>query len=120
MRLAAVRAISWAGCWMVVSPINGGRLCAGICLGTEADIGTANSQPSGVVSGPDAAIWFTQESASKIGRVNPATGAVTNEFPTLTANAAPTCITPLGKFLWFTEQNANRIGRISTITNVIE
>ena len=87
---------------------------------TEADIGTANSQPSGVVSGPDAAIWFTQESASKIGRVNPATGAVTNEFPTLTANAAPTCITPLGKFLWFTEQNANRIGRISTITNVIE
>jgi virginiamycin B lyase len=87
---------------------------------TEADIGTANSQPNGMASGADAAIWFTQQSGSKIGRVNPATGVVSNEFPTLTANAGPSGITAFGNFLWFTEQNANRIGRISTITNVVE
>lgn len=111
---------SFACCFVLAALfLSAAPVVQGITI-TEADIGTANSQPSGVVSGPDAAIWFTQESASKVGRVNPATGAVTNEFPTLTANAAPTGITALGNFLWFTEQNANRIGRISTITNVIE
>lgn len=87
---------------------------------TEADITTATSQPNGVVSGGDGGIWFTEEAASKIGRVNPSTGAVTNEFATLTANAGPTGITSLDGFVWFTEQSANRIARINSLGVVEE
>jgi virginiamycin B lyase len=86
---------------------------------TEANITTANSQPNEVVLGSDGAIWFTEEAASKIGKINPATGAVINEFA-LTANAGPTGITSLGNFLWFTEQTANRIGRINNATGDVE
>ena len=111
---------SLAGCFVLAALfLSVAPVVHGITI-TEADISTANSQPNGVVSGADAAIWFKEEGASKIGRLNPATGSVTGEFPTLTANAGPTGITSLGNFLWFTEQNANRIGRISTITTVIE
>ena len=111
---------SLAGCFVLAALfLSVAPVVHGITI-TEADISTANSQPNGVVSGADAAIWFTEEGASKIGRLSPATGAVTGEFPTLTANAGPAGITSLGNFLWFTEQNANRIGRISTITTVIE
>ncbi len=87
---------------------------------TEANIATANSQPNGVTSAPDNTIWFTEEIGSKIGRVDPATGAIPNEYPTLTANAGPTGITSLDNFVWFTEQTANRIGRIDTVTRLVE
>lgn len=86
----------------------------------EADITTATSQPNGVVLGGDGNIWFTEEAASKIGRVNPSTGEVTNEFATLTANAGPTGITSLDGFVWFTEQTANRIARINSLGVVEE
>jgi virginiamycin B lyase len=87
---------------------------------TEANITTANSQPNGVAGAADNTIWFTEEIGSKIGRVDPATGAITNEYPTLTANAGPTGITSLDNFVWFTEQTTNRIGRIDTVTRVVE
>ena len=87
---------------------------------TEANIATANSQPSGVTNALDNAIWFTEEAASKIGRVNPTTGAITNEYPTLTGNSGPTGITSLDGFIWFTEQRANRIGRINVVTEEVE
>ena len=87
---------------------------------TEANIATANSQPNGVVSAPDNTIWFTEEIGSNIGRVDPATGTITNEYPTLTADAGPTGITSLDNFVWFTEQTANRIGRIDTVTRLVE
>ena len=87
---------------------------------TETDLTTANSQPLGVTSSSDGAIWITQEGGSKIGRVDPATGVVTNEYPTLTANAGPTGITSLDNFVWFTEQRENRIGRIHSVTRVLE
>jgi streptogramin lyase len=87
---------------------------------TESDITSADSAPSGVTSATDGAIWFAEEGASKIGRVNPTTGAVINEYPTLTANAGPTGMASLGNFVWFTEQTANNIARINLTTPVVE
>ncbi len=78
----------------------------------ETTILTNNSQPRGVVRADNGEIWFTEDAGSKIGRVNPTTGEISNEYTTPTANAGPTGIASLGNFVWFTEQAVNRIGRI--------
>jgi virginiamycin B lyase len=38
---------------------------------TEYTIPTAQSQPSGIASGPDGNIWFTETASNKIGRIVP-------------------------------------------------
>src|SRR5437588_268553 len=69
--------------------------------------------PSGsvdlIVAGPDGALWFTEYSVDKIGRITRA-GAIT-EF---SVGHGPHDIAagPDGA-LWFTEYTANRIGRIT-------
>ena len=111
--------VTLAGLLFAVTMLSG---TAPIALGvtiTEVTITTADSQPNGVVRTDNGEIWFTEEAASKIGRVNPSTGAVINEFNTLTAGAGPTGITNLGSFVWFTEQAVNRIARISA-TGAVE
>ncbi len=78
----------------------------------EYRVTTPNSQPAGIVAGPDGAVWFTEFAGNKIGRVLP-DGTMT-EFPLPNPASAPGQITvgPDGN-LWFTEQNGNRIGRIT-------
>jgi hypothetical protein len=70
---------------------------------------TASSGPTGITTGPDGALWFT-ERAGKIGRIT--TAGVITEFPVPTASSSPNGITagPDGG-LWFTETAGNNIGR---------
>src|SRR5271170_1273471 len=77
---------------------------------TEYAVPTANSGPSGITVGPDGALWFTEGTGSKIGRVT-TLGAIT-EYP-ITGNDFPVGITagPDGA-LWFT--NFGGIGQITT------
>src|SRR5438270_524401 len=84
---------------------------------TEFSIPIAKSQPVGIASGPDGNLWFTEISASNIGRITP-TGSIT-EFP-LKVDSAPGAITsgPDGN-LWFTE-GVGLIGRISPSGSVTE
>ena len=92
----------------------------------EITVPTPNSEPSDIVAGPDGAIWFTEFRASQIGRLDLATGTIT-EFPipntdlffdiftqTFTTSTGPRGITvgPDGN-LWFAQFNASRIGRIT-------
>ena len=71
-----------------------------------------SNQPFGITKGPDGALWFAEfgNGASKIGRIDPTFGMIT-EYPLPNANAAPYTITlgPDGA-LWFTE-NAGPIFR---------
>jgi len=85
---------------------------------TEYAVPTPSSRPSGIAVGPDGALWFTEYSGNKIGRIT-TTGAVT-EFAIPTANAYPGAITagPDGA-LWFTEYTGN-IGRITTAGAITE
>jgi virginiamycin B lyase len=63
-------------------------------------------------AGPDGNLWFTENTANKIGRIT-ISGAVT-EFPIPTVNSGPFGITAGGDGnLWFIEK-ANKIGRITT------
>jgi streptogramin lyase len=68
----------------------------------------------GLAAGPDGNEWFTDYSADKIGRIDIATGVVT-EFPIPIAGAEPFGITvgPDGN-LWFTGFGVGIVGKITT------
>jgi streptogramin lyase len=61
------------------------------------------SSPSGITTGPDGNLWFTEFSAGAIGRITP-TGEITEFFAGLSESSGPDSITagPDGN-LWFTE-----------------
>jgi virginiamycin B lyase len=69
------------------------------------------SDPSGIIAGPDGAMWFTEENGNKIGRIT--TAGDLSEYPIPTTNSEPVNITagPDGA-LWFTELNGNKIRRV--------
>src|SRR5438477_8566176 len=78
---------------------------------SEFPIPTASSDPNGIVAGPDSALWFTEESGNRIGRITVA-GVIT-QFPLPTANADPYEIAVASDgALWFTAPGAGKIGRI--------
>jgi uncharacterized repeat protein (TIGR01451 family) len=85
----------------------------------EFPIPTFLSEPSGIVSGPDGNLWFTELDGNKIGEINPITHAI-NEFPIPTVNGAPSYIAagPDGN-LWFTELEGNKIGEINPTAHAI-
>ena len=79
---------------------------------TGFDLPTKESAPTGITSGPDGAMWFTEYAADKIGRITNA-GKIT-EFG-LDKDSGPTSIvTGTDGALWFTMQDGNAIGRITT------
>ncbi len=72
---------------------------------TEFTIPPPDSQPSGFVSGPDGALWFTERTANKLGRITPSGTVTEYALPTSsTFGSQPYNIT-LGAdgALWFTE-----------------
>lgn len=88
---------------------------------TEFPIPTADSRPHRIVSGPDNALWFTEENANQIGRTD-VNGNMT-EYAVPTASSIPDGITvgPDGA-LWFTEASGSApgLGRVDTSGNVSE
>ena len=65
-----------------------------------------------ITAGPDGALWFTEYSANRIGRIT--TAGVITEYTVPTASSKPygIAVGPDGA-LWFTESNADKIGRIA-------
>jgi hypothetical protein len=47
---------------------------AGAATITEFPLPTPNSGPSGITAGPDGALWFSEETGNKIGRITTALG----------------------------------------------
>lgn len=87
---------------------------------------TIPTRPAGlaeITPGPDGALWFTEDSASKVGRIS-TSGAIT-EYPVPNPSnipaSGPVFITsgPDGA-VWFTETGSNTIGRIATTGQVAE
>jgi streptogramin lyase len=61
-------------------------------------------------------VWFTDDGATKaIGRIDPATGAITESSKNLVANSQPIGIVVANNALWFTDRqkNAPRVGRLT-------
>jgi streptogramin lyase len=90
---------------------------------TEFSLPTANTYPTGITSGSDGNLWFTEISSasggSAVGRITPK-GVIT-EFPLSTTNAGLVAITngPDGN-LWFTEEGSGKIGRITPLGTISE
>jgi virginiamycin B lyase len=72
---------------------------------------TASSQPQGITVGGDGNIWFTEESANKIGSIT--TGGVFHEYG-LPGDSSPMGITagPDG-YLWYVNYSSGRIGMMA-------
>lgn len=69
----------------------------------------SNGYPWRLVTGPDAAIWFTYRNIPKIGRITPS--GVVDEFPT--SGTPYGIVTGTDGALWFAEEN-DTLGRLTT------
>ena len=98
---------------LLLSCLSGVASAQNIAIGGYALPTAGTIYPSGITAGPDGAVWFTEQSANRIGRIT-AAGAVTGyEVPTTTGWPYGITTGPDGA-LWFTEQSGNKIGRITT------
>ena len=82
---------------------------------------TAQSNPTCITTGPDGALWFTENASNKIGRIT-MSGGIT-EYPlTPPSGSSVFCGIAAGPdgALWFTETDGNKIGRITTSGAVTE
>jgi len=121
---------------LVVGLLGVGAPAATAATVTEFGIPTAGAQPIGIAAGPDGGLWFTENSANKIGRVTTAgtftefngnkigritTAGTFTEFTIPTPSSAPLGIAagPDGA-LWFTEAAADKVGRITTGGTITE
>ena len=70
------------------------------------------SSPTTIALAPDGAVWFTESTGNRIGRMNP-DGTGLKEFALANPGSAPRIIA-LGSDgnMWFSEHTGNRIGRI--------
>jgi sugar lactone lactonase YvrE len=86
---------------------------------TEFPLPVAASEPELIIVGPDGAMWFTETSGNKIGRIT-VSGQIT-EFPVPTPRSGPTGIA-VGSdgAIWFTEGSVGKIGRITTSGAITE
>lgn len=80
---------------------------------------TANSAPYDLAYDGQF-IWFTERQGNKIGRLNPATGAIT-EYPIPTPNSEPMgiAISPNGH-VWFVERTGNKIARFKPASGTFD
>jgi len=78
---------------------------------TEYATPTAGSGPGGIVTGPDGNLWFTENSASKVGRITPS-GTIT-EFPLPSSGTPTSIVVGSDGNLWFGDNSLPGIGRIT-------
>jgi streptogramin lyase len=79
---------------------------------TGYDLADAQSNPQGITSGPDGALWFTEAYGNKIGRIT--TSGTISEYAVPTSGSSPEGIAagPDGA-LWFTEGVSSKIGKVT-------
>jgi streptogramin lyase len=103
------------------SGINGNtnRVLAALTI-TEVPVPQPSSGPTGITTGPDGNIWFTEYYDNSIATYNISTGKI-KRFHLSEVNARPAGIVtgPDGN-LWFTESLADKIGRITTAGVITE
>ena len=113
---ALVAMVSLSG--VVSSPISTAAAAANDEI-IEYPVPTANSQPWGITSGPDGALWFAEYSTGKVGRMAP-NGDVTEYTPPTASSGVHYIAAGSDSHLWFPEESANKIGRISVAGTIDE
>src|SRR2546426_868067 len=124
MNIGMVRTAAICATLVVIAGGCGGGGGGGGSVGTvtEFAIPTANSQPTGITSGPDGNLWFT-EAAGKIAKCT--TAGLITEFTVPTANSGPSeIVSGSDGNLWFAEGGAGapgvKVGRCTTSGTITE
>jgi len=73
---------------------------------------SVDAEPTDIITGPDGALWFTNEGSNSIGRITTA-GAVTI-YTSLDINGPTSITTGPDGALWYTNEGNDTIGRITT------
>ncbi len=77
--------------------------------------------PFDMTTGPDGNLWFTNQQANNVGRMNPRDPSDVTFFPIPTPNSKPLKIRRgSGGDLWFSEVTGNKIARITTAGAITE
>ncbi len=84
---------------------------------TSYTVPTFNAEPFGITAGPDGALWFTEQTGNKIGRIS-AAGEIT-EYPVPDGFLVGITAGPDGA-LWFGDAANLKVGRITTTGTVTE
>ena len=83
-----------------------GDICGVI---TEFALSNSASTPAGIVTGPDGALWFTESTANKIGRITTSGSYTAGAIPTAASQPQDIALGPDGA-LWFTEFDGIKSG----------
>lgn len=77
------------------------------------------SRPHDPAVAPDGYIWYTGQTANTLGRLNPATGSVT-EYPLPTPRSGPHGLVPdAAGYIWYTGNTARHVGRLDPTTGEV-
>ena len=80
---------------------------------TEYALPTPAAGPVGITTGPDGALWFTEQFANNIGRISTGTAPTITEIEVPSPAGIPESIaTGADGALWFTERENRQLGRI--------
>ncbi len=95
---------------------NGGDLKVTI---REWDVPTPNSRPHDPAVAPDGTLWFTEQMANKLGRLDPQTGKF-QEFPLKTPNSGPHgLVADREGNIWYTGNSESLIGKLDPKTGEV-
>ncbi|HUI85071.1 MAG TPA: lyase [Candidatus Binatia bacterium] len=82
----------------------------------EYEVPTAHSRPHDPAVAPDRSLWWTGQQANRLGRLDPATGAM-REYPLRTPDSGPHGLTADREGnIWFTANYAGYIGKLDPNT----
>ena len=80
---------------------------------------TIGQRPHDPLAMRDGSIWWTGQYASRLGRLDPTTGAA-HEYPLQTRNSGPHgLVEDLDGNVWYTGINVNHIGRLDPMTGIV-
>ncbi len=85
----------------------------------EWDVPTPNARPHDPAVGLDGALWFSEQSVNKLGRLDPATGKI-REFPLKTVNTGPHgLVADRDGNIWYTGNYSGLIGKLDPRTGKV-
>src|SRR6266513_4446267 len=80
----------------------------------EFDLPTPDARPHDPAVAPDGSLWFTEQKANKLGRLDPKSGRI-REYPLPTADSGPHgLIADREGNIWFTANYKGYVGKLDT------
>ena len=107
-----------AGAWAPAKPAPAAVGALRVTI-REWDVPTPHARPHDPAVAPDGALWFTEQQANKLGRLDPATGKI-REYELKTPHSGPHgLVADREGNIWYTGNYAALIGRLAPRTGAV-